>query len=75
MKIKKKHTTIAFSLLMGFGMSFFMSFVMTAVNVGFPPIFLQLWMKSWAVGFFASLPAALTLPSLIHKFLDRITEK
>lgn len=73
MKIKKKHTMIAFSLLMGFGMSFFMSFVMTAVNIGFPPAFLQLWMKSWVVGFFSSLPAALTLPPLIHKFLNRIT--
>lgn len=74
MKIKKKYTMITFSLLMGLGMSFFMSFVMTAVNVGFPPVFVQLWMKSWAVGFLASLPAALTLPPLIHKFLARITE-
>ena len=50
MKIKKKYKGVLFSLLMGFGMSFFMSFVMTAVNVGFPPIFLQLWMKSCIVG-------------------------
>lgn len=74
MKIKKKHRMIAFSLLMGFGMSFFMSFVMTVVNVGFPPVFIQLWMKSWVVGFFASLPAALILPPMIHKLLNRITE-
>lgn len=50
MKIKKKYKGVLFSLLMGFGMSFFMSFVMTAINVGFPPIFLQLWMKSCIVG-------------------------
>lgn len=74
MKINKKYKMLMFSLLMGLGMSFFMSFVMTAVNIGFPPVFVQLWMKSWGVGFVASLPAALTLPPLIHKFLKRITE-
>lgn len=73
MKIKKKYTGIIFSLLMGFGMSFFMSFVMTAINVGFPPIFLQLWMKSWGVGFVASLPAALLLPPIIHKLIAKMT--
>lgn len=74
MKIKKKYTGVLFSILMGFGMSFFMGFVMTLINVGMPPTFFQLWMKSWGIGFLASLPAALLLPPLIHKLLARITE-
>ncbi|AQS53609.1 hypothetical protein BW727_101242 [Jeotgalibaca dankookensis] len=74
MKLIKEHRMIVFSLLMGVGMSFFMSFVMTVVNAGFPPMFFQIWMRSWLVGFFASLIPALGLPPLINKFLDLITK-
>jgi len=74
-KLDKKYKNIAFSILMGLGMSLFMSLVMTIINIGLNKLFLMFWMKAWAIGFLAALPAVLILPRLIGKLLVNIIQE
>jgi hypothetical protein len=71
MTLERKRRLL-FGSIMAFAMSLFMSFVMVAINVGFNDLFFLRWMKSWAIGFIAALPAVLLLAPQVNRLVNEI---
>ena len=55
MKIKKKYSTILFAIFMALAMSFTISLILTIINTGIVPLFVEKWMRSFAIGFIVAL--------------------
>jgi Protein of unknown function (DUF2798) len=70
-KLPASRFHLVFSLSMGAIMVFIMTFVITTVNVGWPPNFLALWVKAFAVAYLVAVPVIyFTVP-----FARRITAR
>ncbi len=67
-ELKRK---IAFALTMGIVTTGIVSFVLIALNVGFPPRFASVWLRSWAVGYLLVIPAILLIGPRVQALVDR----
>jgi Protein of unknown function (DUF2798) len=63
---------LVFSVSMAAIMVFFMTFVITAVNVGWPPNFLALWVKAFAVAYPVAVPVIYFTAPLARRITARI---
>ena len=63
---------IFIALCMALAMSCCMSFVMTALNVGLFNLTLNIWSRSWLIGFVVALPLAFILPPSIQKLAVKL---
>lgn len=63
---------IAFALLMGIITTCIISFTLVAVNVGFGPLFLKVWLRSWAIAYCVVIPAILFIGPQIQKIVNKI---
>ncbi|MCE3227376.1 MAG: hypothetical protein K0S32_1927 [Bacteroidetes bacterium] len=65
--MKKK---IAFALIMGIISTGLISFMLISVNIGFTERFLNIWLKSWGMGYIVVIPAILILGPVVQKLVD-----
>lgn len=63
---------VAFALIMGIITTGIISFTLISVNIGFIPKFLQIWLKSWAMGYSVAVPAILVIGPQIQKFVNNL---
>lgn len=63
---------IAFALLMGIVTTCIISFTLVAINVGFGPLFLKVWLRSWAIAYGVVIPAILLIGPRIQQLVDYI---
>ena len=63
---------IAFALLMGIVTTCIISFTLVAVNVGFGPLFLKVWLRSWAIAYCVVIPAILFIGPQVQKIVNKI---
>ena len=72
MKIKKKYSTILFAIFMALAMSFTISLILTIINTGIVPLFVEKWMRSFAIGFIVALPTSLIFVPIIRRIVDKL---
>lgn len=72
MKVSQRIYGVILSVSIGLVMSLGMSLLMLIVNAGFVEGFFIIWMKSFAVGFIASLPISVTVIPFIQKQLPKV---
>ena len=63
---------IAFALIMGAITTGTISFAVISVNVGFILDFLNLWLRSWFVGYVVVVPIILFIAPRIQKMTDKL---
>lgn len=63
---------IAFALIMGVITTGIISFTLILINIGFTDKFIDIWFKSWGMGYCVAIPAILIIAPKIQKFVDRI---
>lgn len=69
MKISKTGYGIIFNVLIALVMSMLMSFVLTIVNVGTPPGFWMIWLKSFGVAVLVAIPVSFVAIPLVRRIL------
>ena len=69
--MKKK---IAFALLIGIVSTCIVSFTLISINTGFTRYFLNLWLKSWAIGYLVVTPVILLISAPIQRLIDKYVE-
>jgi hypothetical protein len=62
---------IAFALIMGIITTCIISFTLVSINVGFGPLFLKIWLRSWVVAYLVVIPAILILGPQVQKLVER----
>jgi hypothetical protein len=63
---------IAFALIMGIITTCIISFTLVSINVGFGPLFLKIWLRSWVIAYLVVIPAILILGPQVQKLVERI---
>ncbi len=66
---------IAFALFMGIVTTGIISFTLISVNLGYSPVFLGVWLRSWLIGYAVVIPAILIIGPMIQRLVDRIFQK
>lgn len=61
---------ILFALLMGVVTTGIISFSLLAINLGFTGRFINVWIKSWILGYFIVIPVILIVGPRIQKFVN-----
>jgi hypothetical protein len=69
MQLKRK---IVFALSMGIVTTGIVSFVLIALNLGFTANFMQVWLRSWVIGYVLVTPAILLVGPRLQAMLDRL---
>lgn len=75
---KYKRTTqhmklkIAFALIMGIITTCIISFTLVAVNVGFGPLFVKVWLRSWSIAYMVVIPAILLIGPRVEKLVHKL---
>jgi hypothetical protein len=76
MKERNMHTQlkrkIAFALSMGVVTTGIISFTLIALNLGFSGRFLQVWLRSWSVGYLIVIPVILLVGPRLQAQVDRL---
>lgn len=65
-------TKIAFALLMGIITTCIISFTLVSVNIGYGPLFMKIWLRSWALAYLVAIPAILIIGPQVQKIVDRL---
>ncbi|HRG58709.1 MAG TPA: DUF2798 domain-containing protein [Bacteroidia bacterium] len=65
---------IAFALIMGIITTCIISFTLVAVNVGFGPIFIKTWLRSWCIAYSIIIPSMLIIAPKIQKLVVYILD-
>ena len=60
---------IAFALIMGIVTTGIISFTLIAINLGWPFIYLGIWIKSWGVAYLIVIPAILIISPFVEKLV------
>ncbi|MES2702107.1 MAG: DUF2798 domain-containing protein [Bacteroidota bacterium] len=66
---------IAFALLMGIITTCIISFTLVSVNVGYGPLFLKIWLRSWAIAYCVAVPAILIIGPRVEQMVGRMFRK
>jgi Protein of unknown function (DUF2798) len=75
-KASRKYSRLLLVAIMAPSMAFFMSLFETLVRIGFlTPNFLEIWMRSFAIGLAVIFPLALILSRIAGKAVDKMTIK
>ena len=67
---KENKIRIVFSLTMGIITTGLISFALIAVNIGFTPVFLKIWFKSWLIAYLVVIPAILFIAPPLQKYIN-----
>lgn len=67
--MKKK---IAFALIMGIITTGTISFTLISINVGFVSNFMNIWIRSWFIGYLVVVPIILFIAPRIQKMMDKL---
>lgn len=70
-QINRKTYGLMFSTLVSIIMSLFMSAFMLWINLGIPPNFIALWIKSTLSGFVVAWPVAVLIIPILNKWLNQ----
>ena len=63
---------IAFALIMGIITTCIISFTLVSVNVGFGPLFLKVWLRSWTIAYLVVIPAILLIGPRVEKLVHKL---
>ncbi|MDQ3292745.1 MAG: DUF2798 domain-containing protein [Bacteroidota bacterium] len=63
---------VAFAFIMGIVTTGLVSFTIISINVGFTLNFLQIWFKSWLIGYFVAIPAILLIGPRVQWLVNRM---
>jgi low affinity Fe/Cu permease len=66
-----KKQKLAFALIMGIITTCIISFTLVSVNIGFGPMFMRIWLRSWAIAYLVAIPAILIIAPRVQKLVDR----
>jgi hypothetical protein len=63
---------IAFAVLMGIITTGIISFVIIAINLGVGGDFVDIWLRSWAIGYVIVIPAILLIGPWLQTRIDQV---
>jgi len=63
---------IAFALSMGIVTTGIISFVLLTMNRGFPTDFVQVWLRSWSIGYLTVIPVILLIGPRVQAQVERL---
>ncbi|MDB5257386.1 MAG: hypothetical protein JWM14_2081 [Chitinophagaceae bacterium] len=63
---------IAFAMIMGVLTTGIISFTLISVNIGFIPVFFNIWLKSWAIAYLVVIPGILIIGPLVQKLVNKL---
>jgi hypothetical protein len=63
---------IAFALLMGIVTTGVISFTLISINIGYTPLFLKIWLRSWLMAYIVVIPAILVIGPKIQLLVHRL---
>lgn len=63
---------IAFALLMGVITTGVISFSLISVNLGFGPLFLKTWIRSWGMAYVIVIPVILGIAPRVQGLVDKV---
>lgn len=66
---------LAFAFLMGIITTCIISFTLVSVNVGYGPLFLAIWLRSWAIAYMVVIPAILIIGPFVQGIVDKLFPK
>ena len=69
---KELKIRITFALTMGLFTTGIITFVVIATGFGFVPVFLQVWLKSWAIAYVVVIPIIIFIGPLVQKRIARL---
>lgn len=61
---------IVFALLMGVVTTCFISFVLVTINVGFGPMFVATWLRSWGLAYLVVVPMMVLVAPRVRAVVD-----
>jgi hypothetical protein len=65
--MKKK---LAFAFIMAIFTTGIVTFAAISVNLGFPTVFINVWLKSWAISYVVAIPAILIIAPKVQSLVD-----
>jgi hypothetical protein len=65
--MKKK---LAFAFIMAIFTTGIVTFAAISVNLGFPVVFINVWLKSWAISYVVAIPAILIIAPKVQSLVD-----
>jgi hypothetical protein len=63
---------IAFALIMGIVTTGIISFTLISINIGYTPLFLKIWLRSWAMAYIVVIPAILIIGPRLQVLVHRL---
>ena len=66
-KMKKK---LAFAFIMAIFTTGIVTFAAISINLGFTPIFMKVWLKSWGISYIVAIPAILLIAPKVQSLVD-----
>lgn len=63
---------LAFALIMGIITTCIISFTLVSINIGYTPVFLKIWLRSWLIAYLVVIPAILVIGPFVQSIVDRL---
>ncbi|MCW3110138.1 MAG: hypothetical protein JWQ09_4644 [Segetibacter sp.] len=61
---------IVFAMIMGGITTGIVTFTVISVNIGFVPVFLSIWIKSWLLAYIVAIPAILIISPKVQLLVN-----